>query len=237
MRGRAAHARPPRARRALPDCAARKELEVLTKDPLGDCSPTLVNGEMFHWQVSIHGPPGSPYEGGLFFLNITFPADYPFKPPRVHFTTLILHPNISSSGSICLDILDARWTPALTISKGARAAQPGVALTAPRAPATGRARSLGLCCACPLSFAHLSPRRSRTGASAAWRDALSPSHKHTPTSACLNMLAARRALPRCAGPPVRAALAAVRGRAHVSIPAVTARRTRVPNAPADRNGR
>ncbi|KAG8461330.1 hypothetical protein KFE25_010517 [Diacronema lutheri] len=93
------------------------ELEVLTKDPLGDCSPTLVNGEMFHWQVSIHGPPGSPYEGGLFFLNITFPADYPFKPPRVHFTTLILHPNISSSGSICLDILDARWTPALTISK------------------------------------------------------------------------------------------------------------------------
>ena len=60
----------------------------------------------------------SPYSGGVFFLTIHFPTDYPFKPPKVNFTTRIYHPNINSNGSICLDILRDQWSPALTISKG-----------------------------------------------------------------------------------------------------------------------
>jgi ubiquitin-protein ligase len=60
----------------------------------------------------------SPYSGGVFFLAIHFPTDYPFKPPKVNFTTRIYHPNINSNGSICLDILRDQWSPALTISKG-----------------------------------------------------------------------------------------------------------------------
>ena len=63
----------------------------------------------------------SPYAGGVFFLSITFPTDYPFKPPKVSFTTKIYHPNINANGSICLDILRDQWSPALTISKGTHA--------------------------------------------------------------------------------------------------------------------
>src|SRR2546429_7368155 len=74
--------------------------------------------QQFHWQATIMGPGDSPYAGGVFFLAIHFPTDYPFKPPKVNFTTRIYHPNINSNGSICLDILRDQWSPALTISKG-----------------------------------------------------------------------------------------------------------------------
>ncbi|XP_025061944.1 ubiquitin-conjugating enzyme E2 D2, partial [Alligator sinensis] len=75
------------------------------------------NPQVFHWQATIMGPNDSPYQGGVFFLTIHFPTDYPFKPPKVAFTTRIYHPNINSNGSICLDILRSQWSPALTISK------------------------------------------------------------------------------------------------------------------------
>jgi ubiquitin-conjugating enzyme E2 D/E len=65
----------------------------------------------------IIGPTKTPYEGGMFRLKIYFPVDYPFKSPKVIFTTKIYHPNINSGGIICLDILKTQWSPALTISK------------------------------------------------------------------------------------------------------------------------
>ena len=68
-------------------------------------------------QCTIMGPPDSPYEGGVFFLSITFPMDYPFYPPKVRFTTRIYHCNVDADGQIGLDILKDTWSPALTMSK------------------------------------------------------------------------------------------------------------------------
>ncbi|XP_041452434.1 ubiquitin-conjugating enzyme E2-17 kDa-like [Lytechinus variegatus] len=94
-----------------------KEFKDFDKEPPSNCSAGPVGDDMYHWQATIMGPPDSPYQGGVFFLSIHFPTDYPFKPPKVAFTTKIYHPNINSNGSICLDILRSQWSPALTIAK------------------------------------------------------------------------------------------------------------------------
>merc|ERR1712230_221492 len=85
-----------------------KELSDLGKDPPSSCSAGPIGDDLFHWQATIMGPGDSPYASGVFFLAIHFPTDYPFKPPKVNFTTRIYHPNINSNGSICLDILRIR---------------------------------------------------------------------------------------------------------------------------------
>eukprot|EP01091_Cochliopodium_minus_P008979 TRINITY_DN2125_c0_g1_i1.p1 TRINITY_DN2125_c0_g1~~TRINITY_DN2125_c0_g1_i1.p1 ORF type:complete len:148 (-),score=30.31 TRINITY_DN2125_c0_g1_i1:72-515(-) len=95
----------------------QKELKELKKDPPSNCSAGPMGDDLFHWTATIIGPDDSPYAGGVFFLDINFPADYPFKPPKVKFVTKVYHPNIASTGAICLDILKDNWSPALTISR------------------------------------------------------------------------------------------------------------------------
>ena len=96
----------------------QKELIDFNKDPPAGCSAGPVNDtDLFHWQATIMGPAGTPYQGGVFFLNIHFPTDYPFKPMKVTFTTRIYHCNINSNGLINLDILGSEWAPPLTTSK------------------------------------------------------------------------------------------------------------------------
>ena len=95
-----------------------KELEEIIKDPPASCSAGPIDEEdIYKWEASIMGPSDSPYSGGVFKLSIDFPTNYPFKPPKLRFVTKIYHPNINSSGGICLDILKDNWSPALTISK------------------------------------------------------------------------------------------------------------------------
>ena len=100
------------------DCRRRHTRLTVYRDPPSSCSAGPIGDDLFHWQATIMGPSESPFQGGVFFLAIHFPTDYPFKPPKVNFTTRIYHPNINSNGSICLDILRDQWSPALTISKG-----------------------------------------------------------------------------------------------------------------------
>lgn len=50
--------------------------------------------DYFNWKVSLVGPKDSLYSGGLFFLNIIFPPDYPKSKPKIKFLTPIYHPNV-----------------------------------------------------------------------------------------------------------------------------------------------
>lgn len=96
----------------------KKEIEELQKTPPENCSAGPINdNDLFQWRATVLGPEGSPYQGGIFFLKISLPADYPFKAPHISFITKIYHCNVNTNGSICLDILKDNWSPALTISK------------------------------------------------------------------------------------------------------------------------
>jgi ubiquitin-conjugating enzyme E2 D/E len=93
------------------------ELRKINEEPIENCSAGLISNDITKWKATIIGPTDTPYEGGIFNLNIEFTENYPYKPPIVYFTTPIYHCNINSRGGICLDILKNNWSPALTVVK------------------------------------------------------------------------------------------------------------------------
>ncbi|KAJ8473569.1 hypothetical protein ONZ45_g10047 [Pleurotus djamor] len=74
---------------------------------------------LLEWEVGIPGKPNTPWEGGIYKLNMAFPEDYPSKPPKCKFTPPLFHPNVYPSGTVCLSILDEEkgWKPAITIKQ------------------------------------------------------------------------------------------------------------------------
>jgi len=84
--------------------------EGIEAKPLDNC--------YYHWQASITGPVGSPYEGGVFYLYLKVPMLYPFRPPEVRFLTKIFHPNVNRHGDIGIDsIQQGNWVSGLTLTK------------------------------------------------------------------------------------------------------------------------
>lgn len=95
----------------------RRELNAITRDPPAGITAGFDGDDIMSWSASIAGPDDSPYAGGVFFLQITYPETYPRHPPTIKFKTKIYHPNISTvDGSVFVDILGRMWCPALTIS-------------------------------------------------------------------------------------------------------------------------
>ncbi len=69
---------------------------------------------MGKWDVTIVGPKSTPYQNGIFQLQMTFPPEYPFKPPTLLFITKVYHPNIKTeTGEICATIINDEWGPTL----------------------------------------------------------------------------------------------------------------------------
>lgn len=67
-------------------------------------------------RIEITGPEYSPYENGIFELDLSITDRYPFEPPKLRFITPIYHPNIDSTGRICLDLL--KMPPSVKEIKG-----------------------------------------------------------------------------------------------------------------------
>ena len=93
-----------------------KEYENILSDSSSSISAQLIDSNnLFEWSAVIIGPEDTPYENGIFKLEVKFPNEYPFRPPKIKFITRVYHPNINNKGEICIDILRDKWSSALTL--------------------------------------------------------------------------------------------------------------------------
>lgn len=61
----------------------------------------------------------SPYNKGVFRIQVQFPDEFPYDPPTICFKTQIYHPNIDENGNVCLSTTSAKnWTPSTKIKQG-----------------------------------------------------------------------------------------------------------------------
>ena len=100
------------------------ELKDLQNNPILNITATvgLPNpNNIYEWRCTISGPMDTPFGGGLFFLKILFPKDYPNTKPEVCFLTPIYHINVNPRaglseplGHVCISTLNW-WTPQCTI--------------------------------------------------------------------------------------------------------------------------
>ncbi|RKK69806.1 hypothetical protein BFJ69_g12383 [Fusarium oxysporum] len=80
-----------------------------------------ISNNLLEWKGTLKGPPGSPYEGGIFHVCFSIHYNrerlalgFPFERPKVRFITKIYHPNINKFGTVWADW---GWSPAYTLSK------------------------------------------------------------------------------------------------------------------------
>jgi len=116
---------------ALPQSALllKKQLLELQKNPNHNFSAGLKDeNDLYVWEIIIMGPPETYYEGGVFKAALTFPKEYPIRPPKMKFISEIWHPNIEANGQVCISILhepgddkygyekpEERWLPIHTV--------------------------------------------------------------------------------------------------------------------------
>jgi len=68
------------------------------------------------FRVILHGPKDTPYADCSWQVRFTIQPTFPFSSPSVGFIEKIMHPNIDwTSGSVCLDALNKKWSPAFTL--------------------------------------------------------------------------------------------------------------------------
>ncbi|KAI8872350.1 ubiquitin conjugating enzyme E2 [Ramicandelaber brevisporus] len=94
----------------------QRELSLINAAPNADITVITTDTDLYKWKALIRGPAGSPYRAGIFTLNIDYPLEFPFKPPKIAFGHKVYHPNVDESGAICLDALKSDgWKPSLQI--------------------------------------------------------------------------------------------------------------------------
>ncbi|XP_015706831.1 ubiquitin-conjugating enzyme E2 S [Coturnix japonica] len=87
-----------------------KEVSTLTSDPPPGIKLFPNEEDVTDVQVTIEGPEGTPYAGGLFRMKLVLGKEFPSSPPKGFFLTKIFHPNVGPSGEICVNVLKRDWS-------------------------------------------------------------------------------------------------------------------------------
>nr|XP_002131307.1 ubiquitin-conjugating enzyme E2 S [Ciona intestinalis] len=92
-----------------------KEFTSLKNEPVEGIQVTINEDDVSEIHAVIEGPQGTPFAGGIFKMKLCLTRDFPASPPKGFFLTKIFHPNVSSSGEICVNTLKQDWNSKMGI--------------------------------------------------------------------------------------------------------------------------
>ena len=95
----------------------QREYRAIAANPPQFILAKPIDTDILTWYFLISGPPDTPYDGGEYLGKLSFPADYPFKPPSIMMITPSgrFHTNMR----LCLSMSDFHpesWNPAWSVS-------------------------------------------------------------------------------------------------------------------------
>jgi ubiquitin-conjugating enzyme E2 Z len=103
-----------------------KDVKHIIKNPLTEQGIYYVHDDvdMMKGYAMIVGPSDTPYFGGFYFFEFTYPTDYPHSPPKVKYWTngnnIRFNPNLYVCGKVCVSLLNTwrgdQWTSCQSIS-------------------------------------------------------------------------------------------------------------------------
>lgn len=103
-----------------------KDVRYIIKHPLIEQGIYYIHNDtdMLKGYAMIVGPYDTPYFGGFYFFELTYPNDYPHSPPKVNYCTngndIRFNPNLYKCGKVCVSLLNTwkgdQWTSCQTIS-------------------------------------------------------------------------------------------------------------------------
>ena len=103
-----------------------KDVKHIFKNPLTENGIYYIHddSDMMKGYALIIGPSDTPYFGGNYFFEITYPFDYPHSPPKVKYCTngnnIRFNPNLYKCGKVCISLLNTwrgdQWTSCQSIS-------------------------------------------------------------------------------------------------------------------------
>jgi len=103
-----------------------KDVKQIKKFPLHENNIYYLHDEenILKGYALIIGGENTPYFGGYYFFELTYPHDYPHSPPKVTFVTngdnIRFNPNLYTNGKVCISLLNTwrgeQWTSCQSIS-------------------------------------------------------------------------------------------------------------------------